>query len=46
MSNTPVRVPQIKSEIAVAIAYLDWSLRQLADYSALIGQPTLCGWKI
>lgn len=39
MSNTPVRVPQIKSEIAVAIAYLGWSLRQLADYSALIGQP-------
>lgn len=39
MSNTPVRVPQIRSEIAVAIAYLGWSLRQLADYSALIGQP-------
>ena len=39
MSNTPIRVPQIKSEIAVAIAYLGWSLRQLADYSALIGQP-------
>ena len=39
MSNTPIRVPQIKSEIPVAIAYLGWSLRQLADYSALIGQP-------
>jgi len=39
VSNTPIRVPQIKSEIAVAIAYLGWSLRQLADYSALIGQP-------
>ena len=39
VSNTPIRVPQIKSEIPVAIAYLGWSLRQLADYSALIGQP-------
>lgn len=39
MSHVPVRVPQIKSEIAVAIAFLDWSLRQLADYCAVIGLP-------
>lgn len=39
MSNTPVRVPQIRSEIAVAIAYLGWSMRQIAEFSALIGWP-------
>lgn len=39
MSQPPVRVPQIKSEIAVAIAFLGWTLRQLAEYAELIGLP-------
>lgn len=39
MSRTTVRVPPIQSEITVAIAYLGWSVRQLADYAALVGQP-------
>lgn len=39
MSQSPFRVPQIKSEIAVAIAFLGWTLRQLAEYAELIGLP-------
>ncbi len=39
MPNPAIRVPQIKSEIAVAIAFIGWPLRQLADYASLIGEP-------
>lgn len=39
MSQSSVRVPQIKSEIAVAIAFLGWNLRQLVEYAELIGLP-------
>jgi len=33
------RIPAIRSEIAIAIAFLGLSIRQLAEFSALVGHP-------
>lgn len=39
MNQKSSRVPHIRSEIAVALAFLGWSMRQLMDYSVLMGYP-------
>src|SRR5690349_5382179 len=36
MARPVLRVPEIKSTIAIALAYLDWPLLQVVQYSQLL----------